>query len=420
MEIDQNVVEQERIEGISIILKYTSMILLASLGLFYIIPNIRIAFPSLFQKYIFVILATLLIQIITTHYLIRKKSYIKNIIEIFFLLLISVSISYLTGGPQSPFFTINFVLLFESIIIDINTTNLSLIGANLIIVASEVIFILIHHAYYPFTLGMFVIDLFILTTITIESKKLITIVKGVNEKYNIEREKKEKFENINKQRDEFISITSHELRSPITALRGYLELLTLDEEYLKLPREILDAIQDIRNQSNTLGNFIEDILNTSRLDLNRLFVSKTDTNINLQIYKSVGKSILKATKKNITIIFKPKEEQCIVKTDPDKIANVISNLLDNSIEFSNPNSTVLISLYKKQGRYFIKIKDHGIGIPDQDKPHLFEKYYNFSNNQNHKGSGLGLYLSLNFMRLLGGDVIIKSKENKWTKAIIEI
>ena len=420
MEISQNIVEQERIEGISIILKYTSIILLASLGLFYIITNIRIAYPTLFQEYIFIILATLLIQIVITHYVIRKKSHIKNIIEIIFLILISVSISYLTGGPQSPFFVINFVLLFESIIININATNFNLIGANLIIIASEILFILLHHAYSSFTIGMFMIDLFVLITITIESRKLIIIVKGVNEKYNIEREKKEKFENINKQRDEFISITSHELRSPITALRGYLELLTLDEGYLKLLREIIDAIQDIRNQSNTLGNFIEDILNTSRLDLNRLFVSKTDTNLNLQIYKSVGKSILKATKKNINITFKPKEEQSVVTTDPDKIANVISNLLDNAIEFSKPNSTIFISLYKKQGRYFIKIKDHGIGIPEQDKAHLFEKYYKFSNNENHKGSGLGLYLSLNFMRLLGGDLTITSKENKWTKAIIEI
>ena len=163
---------------------------------------------------------------------------------------------------------------------------------------------------------------------------------------------------------------------------------------------------------------VDNLLNTSRIDLNRIYINKVDTNLNLQIFKSFAKIVQKAELKKMKLIFKPYTENTIVNTDSEKLSDVIVNIIDNSIENSPEGAEIIITTEKKDNTNLIIIRDFGYGIPQDILPHIFEKFYITSNK--NKRTGLGLYLSYNFMRMIGGSLKIESIENTGTTAIIEI
>ena len=264
------------------------------------------------------------------------------------------------------------------------------------------------------TVGEFIMSILI----TYESKSIINFTKNVTNQYEIEREDREKIEKINKDKDEFISTTSHELRTPISAVRGYLQLITFFPEYQDLKIEIREKIEDLTNTTEDLTKLIENLLAASRLDLNRIFINKVDININSELLKTIDRIIKKSNDKNISIIFRPEIFDVIINTDPDKFSDSIFNILDNSVKFSENGKKIYIYVKKKNNKVIIKMKDQGIGISKDIKDHLFEKFQ--YNEDGSKKTVLGLYLSKRLLNTLGGDIEIKSQENIGTITIIEI
>jgi signal transduction histidine kinase len=282
----------------------------------------------------------------------------------------------------------------------VNVTNLSYI----ILYPSSA------HLPISITLLIFII------VIAIESRTLLKQLDKVTQKYIKERKNREKIENVNKEKDEFISTISHELRSPMTAIRGYLQLLNIDPQYKELPKETLAKVQDLYNNTESLNKLIDNLLNSSRIDLGRLYINKKDTPINTIIIKAIDRVIQSAQDKNIKILLNSRTNNITINTDPEKLQDVIVNLLDNAIKYSNESSIIHVIATINNQKVYIKIKDHGIGISKDRIDTLFNKNY----DNTDKKIGLGLYISNSFMNLIGGNISINSKEKIGTTAIVEI
>ncbi len=408
-------IELEKNQKLSIMIRNT-------IGVFAIIIGILLFNLSFFSithlQSIFIISGSVgsILIVLILNYLIRTPSANKNRLELFLFFIVVSPLVILFGGPKSPFVIVYMIILFQAIIID--EDNFNFIIANLLPIFINIIYIIITREISLEIIVFIIMEILINVFLSIESKDLLYITHTILNKYEDEKKTTEMMESVNKEKDEFISTASHELRSPISAVRGYLQLLTIDEDYQKLPRDTYEDLKKLTASAEDLNKVVDNLLNTSRIDLNRIYINKVDTNLNLQIFKSIAKIIQKAELKKMKLIFKPYTDNTIVNTDSEKLSDVIVNIIDNSIENSPEGAEIIITTEKKGNINLIIIRDFGYGIPQTILPHIFEKFY-ISSNRN-KRTGLGLYLSYNFMRMIGGNLKIESIENTGTTAIIEI
>ncbi len=416
METDiQKSIELEKNQKLSIMIRNT-------IGVFAIIMGILLFNLSFFDithlQSIFIISASggSIFIVLILNYLVRSPSANKNRLELFLFFIIVSPLVILFGGPKSPFVIVYMIILFQAIIID--EDNFNFVIANILPIFINIIYIIITKAIGLEIIVFIIMEILINIFLSIESKDLLYITHTILNKYKDEKKTTEMMETVNKEKDEFISTASHELRSPISAVRGYLQLLTIDEDYQKLPRDTYNDLKRLTASAEDLNKVVDNLLNTSRIDLNRIYINKVDTNLNLQIFKSFAKIVQKAELKKIKLIFKPYTENTIVNTDSEKLSDVIVNIIDNSIENSPEGAEIIITTEKRDNTNLIIIRDFGYGIPQDILPHIFEKFYITSNK--NKRTGLGLYLSYNFMRMIGGSLKIESIENTGTTAIIEI
>lgn len=206
--------------------------------------------------------------------------------------------------------------------------------------------------------------------------------------------------------DEIISTVSHEMRTPLTSIRGFSQTLLnswdkLDDENKK------KFIKIIEDQSNRLINLVENILTVSKENSEILVYKKID--VNSLIEKTL--QLLTEKYKNHKFIFKKDKNLLPTRLDEDKFQQIITNLLDNAGKYSVSGTNITIST-EIQGEFvLIKISDQGVGIKEEDFNKLFKK---FSRIENHltsstQGNGLGLYITKNLVEKMGGEISLSSK-----------
>lgn len=217
---------------------------------------------------------------------------------------------------------------------------------------------------------------------------------------------------INKQKN-FVSNISHELKTPITAIMGYTELLKSEKEYDKM------AVEYLYSESLRLKNLVLELLEVSRLDSYESKLDKRTVNLS-QIVKSIVENMChKASKYNIDIK-NSIEEDIIAYLDANKISQSIINLIDNAIKYSNPGGTIQIKLYSENNFNIIEVKDSGIGISEEDKNKIFERFYRCENAKEIGGSGLGLPIVKEIIEKHGGSISVESELNKGSNFIIKL
>lgn len=362
-------------------------------------------------SFITVLFATIIIIILKLSHV--KHQFFTNKIYLFMLFLIGLTLSFYYKDLQLTLLIGNSFLIFNFILLNqkMATVILSILLVN-IINLSYIIF-------YPNSANnfiVFIIFIIFIIIIALESRILINQMNKIMSKYIAEKRNRKKIENVNRDKDEFISTISHELRSPMTAIRGYLQLLNIEKDYEKLPKETLSEIENLYTDTENLNKLIDNLLNSSRIDLGRLYINKANYTINTIIIKAIDRIIQNANRKNIRIKLNSKTNNITINTDPEKLQDIIVNLLDNAIKYSKEFSVIHIEANIKNQKINIKIKDHGIGITKDKINSLFDKNY----SDNSKKIGLGLYISKNFANLIGGDIFIESRENHGTTAIVEI
>ena len=210
----------------------------------------------------------------------------------------------------------------------------------------------------------------------------------------------------------FIAFAAHELRGPITIIRGYLEIL-IAEIGSGLSNEHIELFERLTVSANKLSGYVNNILNVSRLDQNRLSFTISEHSVDEAINSIKEDVILRATSQNRLIEFDIPEKIPTIGTDLSGFSEVLTNLIDNAIKYSNDGGLVKITAERVGNFVNIKVQDWGIGIPLNVMPNLFQKFYrSHRSRETVAGTGIGLYLSQAIAIKMGGEISVESTEGE--------
>lgn len=217
---------------------------------------------------------------------------------------------------------------------------------------------------------------------------------------------------LEKMRQNFISNISHELRTPVTVIRGSLEAIC--DGIVTEPEQINEYHHQMLSESIYLHRLINDLLELSRLQNTEFHIEMTSVSL-CAIAEDVIRSMRHvAEKKKISIILKKEPSQFIVFGDYGRLRQMFMIILDNAIKFSPEEKSVVVTLVSKENCYILSITDFGPGIAPEDLVHIFDRFYKTSSEQNKSGTGLGLSIAKQIAVRHHVDLQIKSKPNQKT------
>lgn len=233
----------------------------------------------------------------------------------------------------------------------------------------------------------------------------------------LEKTKKELNHALNKEKElnelksRFVSMASHEFRTPLTTMMSSLSLVTKYGEVNDKENQI-KHVSKIKMSINNLTDILNDFLSLSKLEEGR--IENMPENINLKIYLQDIVSEMKfMTSENQKIIFLYSGNE-IVLIDKKLLKNILFNLISNAIKFSPNGGLIEICATISNSIVKISVKDSGIGISEEDKKHLFERFFRGHNATHIQGTGLGLNIVARYIELMEGSIDIESKENAGT------
>jgi signal transduction histidine kinase len=200
---------------------------------------------------------------------------------------------------------------------------------------------------------------------------------------------------------EFIANASHELKTPLTALSGYLEMLE-DEEDERVRTEFLE---DMRSQTERLRKLARTLLDLSRLDANAVTFRKEEVDLEYLLHELRRDFGYTGRPVNVRV----DEGVPPVTTDPTQLHRMLAILLDNALKYSGEKAPVDLSLSREDGRAVISITDRGCGIPQAEIPHIFDRFYRAQGSSRADGTGLGLALAREINDHLGGEIRVQSR-----------
>ena len=217
----------------------------------------------------------------------------------------------------------------------------------------------------------------------------------------------------------FVANVSHDFRSPLTSIRGYLEAM-LDGT---IPPELHEKyLQIVLNETERLTKLTNSLLMLNNLNTKGLLLDKTDFDINRIIRNTAASFEGTCRKKTIAIELVLTGDEMYVNADMDKIQQVFYNLLDNAIKFSHHNSVIRIETSEKKNKLFISVKDSGIGIPKDDQKLIFDRFYksDASRGKDKKGTGLGLSIVKEIIASHNEHINVISTEGVGTEFIFSL
>lgn len=224
-------------------------------------------------------------------------------------------------------------------------------------------------------------------------------------------------------KSEFISIASHQLRTPLTAIRGFLELL-LEGAYGKIEPKIGETLNKVVIANNRLMNLVENLLNISRIEAGRIQYQFSPTHIESIIDELDDMFMLAAKEKGVSFKVKhPTHPLPLLSLDPNKIREVLSNLIDNALKYTPKGGSITISFERHPECIATVIQDTGMGIDPNDLPHLFKKFERGSQAErvNVSSTGLGLYVGRKFAEAHGGTIEAYSEgKDKGARFVLEL
>lgn len=219
-------------------------------------------------------------------------------------------------------------------------------------------------------------------------------------------------ENLQK---EFINNVSHEIKTPVSSIEGFAKFLK-DKNLTDEEREEYTNI--IIEEAKRLENLTGKILKLSKLNNQEVITNKQEIDIAEQIRKAISLLEPKWSKKDIKINVSLDEK--VFLGDEDLIYQVLVNIIDNAIKFSNEGGSIDIKVYEKDKNIIVKIKDHGIGMKEEELEKVYDRFYQIDKSHSKEGSGLGLAIVKRIVELSEGKIEIKSKENKGTTVTVKL
>lgn len=233
-----------------------------------------------------------------------------------------------------------------------------------------------------------------------------------------------------RQRAEFISTASHEMRTPVAAIEGYLAL-AMNPKVTKIDEKAKQYLEKAHTSTQHLGQLFQDLLSAAKSEDGRLSNHPVVTEVGSLLETIVEEMRFTAEKKGLALEFNTTGDNLtpakVIKpilfahVDPERIREAMSNLISNAIKFTN-EGRVTVSLKSSDDAIFIQVIDTGVGIPQEDIPHLFQKFYRVDNSATRTigGTGLGLFISRNIIELYNGKIWVESEYGKGTTFNIQL
>ncbi len=222
-----------------------------------------------------------------------------------------------------------------------------------------------------------------------------------------------KLKNLDETKDDFISMASHQLRTPLTSVKGYVSMV-LEGDAGEINNDQKKMLTQAFDSSQRMVYLISDLLNISRLQTGKFIIEKTESNLPKIIEEEIYLLRESAKARGLRFIYRKPKDFLTLNLDEIKIRQVIMNYLDNAIYYSKSGGTITITLEEKSKNIELRVTDTGIGVPKDVIHHLFTKFYRADNAKKARpdGTGLGLFMAKKVIIAQGGSLIFESVENK--------
>ncbi|MBI2041796.1 MAG: PAS domain S-box protein [Candidatus Nealsonbacteria bacterium] len=242
---------------------------------------------------------------------------------------------------------------------------------------------------------------------------------------------------IDKMKTEFISVASHQLKTPLTAI-GWLSEVLLGEKMGAISQKQKEYLTDIHNSNKRMIKLVDDLLSVSRLEEGKIRIEIKPVQFEELIERAIkdNESLINNCKCRVFDGQESRMERCrcevsfekparklpLISFDESLLGQVINNLLVNAVRYSVPDGKVMIKLEERPEHILLTIKDNGIGIPKDKQNRIFEKFFRADNAQKiqTEGTGLGLYITKMIVEIMGGKIWFESEENKGTTFYVSL
>jgi len=231
------------------------------------------------------------------------------------------------------------------------------------------------------------------------------------------------FENLaqtNQLKSEFVNITSHQLRTPLTGIKWTIDLMRKSKDITS--EELLERLDDIEESNQRMIKLVNDLLHVAKIEQGGLNSKPENIFLNKIINDLIKEYELLANASNTKITLETELDIPPVKIDAQGISMLMHNLIDNAIKYTKEEGLIKIRLIKKRKTVRCEIEDNGVGIPEMDKKSIFKKFFRSQNIMKHQtvGSGLGLFIAKSVIEGSNGKIGFWSKENKGTTFWFEL
>lgn len=226
---------------------------------------------------------------------------------------------------------------------------------------------------------------------------------------------KSRFYEDDQLKSEFVSIASHELLTPTAAIEGYLSMI-LDEKMANVDPKAEVYLRKVQTSTRRLAELVKDLLSVSRIESGKIAINKQSIQLEDSIKEAVDEIKVRADQASIKLQYlAPAHPLPKVLADPDRVAQIITNLVSNAIKYNKPKGSITVSADADPKQITVKVADTGIGIAPNHLPHLFEKFYRVHDDSaaaERVGTGLGLFITKAIVELQGGKISVQSEVGK--------
>jgi two-component system phosphate regulon sensor histidine kinase PhoR len=221
-------------------------------------------------------------------------------------------------------------------------------------------------------------------------------------------------------RRDFVANVSHELRTPLSILRGYLETLLENPE--QRPAELLRIFEVMERHSNRLNLLVDDVLSLARLEGPGVALDFTTVRLAAFLRDIMRDWERKFATKNLQTELDVSDDLPLLRVDEGRLQEIIYNLLDNAVKFSQPDGCIRVSAARNDDRISLSVSDDGAGIPTRDLPRIFERFYRADKARHRElgGTGLGLSIVKHIAQLHGGSVEAESELGRGTTVRVHL
>lgn len=214
-------------------------------------------------------------------------------------------------------------------------------------------------------------------------------------------------------KDEFISMASHQLRTPLTSIKGYLDMM-LEGDLGPINATQRTVLTEAFGSSERMVQLIGDFLSISRLQTGKFVINRQATDLAQLVKDEVAFLKTMSKQRHVKIAVDIDKDIPQPMVDGEKLRQVMMNMIENALYYSKPDTTIKVKLTRDDDDVVFTVKDTGIGVPDAEKANLFSKFFRGSNARKKRpdGTGIGLFLARKVVLAHGGQMVFESKESK--------